>query len=221
MHRCRLADPLDTGYHSYVDLQDGIDSVCCGDTRMAHAVECEGGVQSGRLSRCFFLPAASGGRDGENPFVCGGQPRSDGQACGCRILVRGGDQGFVLAWLGAARIGGVARFYRVVRLVIDLLVLRCRRDRSKDVEIVVLRHLLAVLQRQIVRPCFEPEDRAILSAFARVLGRDRWSMFLVKPDTILGWHRRLVANHWTFRHRPVGAEYSSGVVTWCFVWRWS
>jgi putative transposase len=83
----------------------------------------------------------------------------------------------------------VARFYRLVRLVIDLLVLRGRRDRSKDVEILVLRHQLAVLQRQITRPRLEPNDRAILTAFARMLGRDRWSIFLVRPDTILGWHR--------------------------------
>ena len=96
----------------------------------------------------------------------------------------------------------MARFYRLVRLVIDLLVLRGRTDRSKDVEILVLRHQLAVLQRQIARPRFEPNDRAILTALARVLGRDRWSIFLVKPDTILGWHRRLVANHWTYPHRP-------------------
>jgi len=96
----------------------------------------------------------------------------------------------------------VARFYRLVRLVIDLLVLRGRRDRSKDVEILVLRHQLAVLRRQVAHPCFEPADRAILSALARVLGRDRWSMFLVRPDTILRWHRRLVANHWTYPHRP-------------------
>jgi putative transposase len=96
----------------------------------------------------------------------------------------------------------VARFYRLVRLLIDLLVLRSRRDRSKDVEILVLRHQLAVLQRQIARPCYEPNDRAILTALARAVGRDRWSMFMVKPDTILGWHRRLVANHWTCPHRP-------------------
>jgi transposase InsO family protein len=96
----------------------------------------------------------------------------------------------------------VARFYRVVRLVIDLLVLRGRRDRSKDVEILVLRQQLAVLQRRNTCSRFEPEDRAILSALARVLGRDRWSILVVKPDTILGWHRRLVANHWTFPHRP-------------------
>ena len=96
----------------------------------------------------------------------------------------------------------MARFYRLVCLVIDLLVLRSRRDRSKDVEILVLRHQLAVLQRQITRPRFEPDDRAILTALARVLGRDRWSMFLVKPDTILRWHRRLVAKYWTYPHRP-------------------
>ena len=77
------------------------------------------------------------------------------------------------------------RFYRLVRLVIDLLVLRGRSDRSKDVEILVLRHQLAVLQRQIARPRFEPDDRAFLSALARAVGRDRWSSFLVRPATWL------------------------------------
>jgi Transposase./Integrase core domain. len=96
----------------------------------------------------------------------------------------------------------VAHFYRLVRLVIDLLVLRGRTDRSKDAEILVLRHQLAVLHRQTPRPRFEPTDRAFITAFARVLGRDRWSRFLVKPDTILAWHRRLVANHWAYPHRP-------------------
>ena len=96
----------------------------------------------------------------------------------------------------------MARFYRLVRLVIDLLVLRGRMDRSKDVEILVLRHQLAVLQRQISRPRFEPDDRAVLAALARALGRDHWPILVVKPDTILAWHRRLVADHWTYPHRP-------------------
>jgi putative transposase len=96
----------------------------------------------------------------------------------------------------------VVRFYRLVRLVLDLFVLRARTDRSKDVEILVLRHQLVVLQRQIARPRFEPDDRAMLTALARVLSRDRWSIFMVKPDTIVRWHRRLVANHWTYPHRP-------------------
>jgi hypothetical protein len=94
----------------------------------------------------------------------------------------------------------VARFYRLVRLAIDLLVLRGRTDRSKDVEILVLRHQLAVLKRQSSRPRFEPDDRAILSALARTVRRDRWPIFLVRPETLLRWHRRLVANHWTYPH---------------------
>ena len=96
----------------------------------------------------------------------------------------------------------MARFYRLVRLVIDLFVLRGRTDRSKDVEILVLRHQVAVLKRQNSRPRFEPDDRAVLTALARALGRDRWPIFLVRPDTLLRWHRRLVANHWTYPHRP-------------------
>ena len=98
----------------------------------------------------------------------------------------------------------MARFYRLVRLVIDLLALRGRTDRSKDVEILVLRHQLAVLQRQIARPRFEPDDRAALTALERALGRGRWPILLVKPDTILAWRRRLVANHWTYRTAPAG-----------------
>jgi putative transposase len=96
----------------------------------------------------------------------------------------------------------MARFYRLVRLVLDLLVVRGRIDRSKDAEILILRHQLTVLRRQVPRPRFEPSDCAILAAFARLVDRDRWSIFLVKPDTILGWHRRLVAHHWTYPHRP-------------------
>ena len=100
----------------------------------------------------------------------------------------------------------MARFYRLVRLVIDLLVLRGRTDRSKDVEILVLRHQLAVLQRQISRPRFKPNDRAVLTALACALGRDRWPSLLVKPDTILAWHRRLVANRWTSRRPSISAN---------------
>jgi putative transposase len=107
-------------------------------------------------------------------------------------------------WRGFGRCQdrSVARFYRLVRLIIDLLVLRGRRDRSKDVEILVLRTQLAVLHRQHPYPRFAPEDRAILTAMARVVRRDRWAIFLVKPDTLLRWHRRLVAKHWTYPHRP-------------------
>jgi hypothetical protein len=66
-----------------------------------------------------------------------------------------------------------------------------------DVEILVLRHQLIVLQRQHPHPRFTTDDRAILTALSRVVRRDRWAIFMVKPDTIVGWHRRLVAKHWT------------------------
>jgi hypothetical protein len=106
----------------------------------------------------------------------------------------------------------VARFYRLVRLILDLLVLRCRRDRSKDVEILVLRHQLAVLQRQHPHPRFTPEDRTILAAMSRVARRDSWAIFLVKPDTVLRWHRRLVAKHWTYAHRSDLGKLVNGCV---------
>jgi putative transposase len=94
--------------------------------------------------------------------------------------------------------------YRLARLIIDLLVLRGRRDRSKDAEILVLRHQLAVLHRQVPHPRFDGTDRILMSALARVVDRSHWSAFIVKPATILAWHRRLVAKHWTYQHRYVG-----------------
>jgi hypothetical protein len=76
---------------------------------------------------------------------------------------------------------------------IQLLALLARSEAAKDLEILVLRHQLAVLPRQLAPPKLEPTDRALLAAVSRVLPRPRWSCFLVKPKTPLGWHRRLVA----------------------------
>jgi putative transposase len=87
---------------------------------------------------------------------------------------------------------------------IQLLVLLVRGDGAKDLEILVLRHQLAVLRRQTPRPRLEPADRALLAAVSRVLPRSRWSCFFVKPDTLLRWHRRLVAGAWTYPHRQIG-----------------
>jgi putative transposase len=71
-------------------------------------------------------------------------------------------------------------------------------------EILVLRHQLGVLRRQIPRPRLEPTDRALLAAISRVLPGARWSCFLVKPETLLRWHRRLVAGAWTYPRRGQG-----------------
>jgi putative transposase len=87
---------------------------------------------------------------------------------------------------------------------IQLLVLLARGDTAKDLEILVLRHQLTVLRRQIPRPRLEPADRALLGALGRALPRSRWSCFFVKPETLLRWHRRLVAGAWTYPHRRPG-----------------
>jgi putative transposase len=87
---------------------------------------------------------------------------------------------------------------------IQLLALLARGDAAKDLEILVLRHQLAVLRRQTPQPKLEPADRALLAAVSCVLPRARWSCFLVKPETLLRWHRRLVAGAWTYPNRGAG-----------------
>jgi hypothetical protein len=72
-------------------------------------------------------------------------------------------------------------------------------DGAKDLEILVLRHQLRVLQRTSGRPKLQPIDRVLLAAASRVLPRDRWVAFLVTPSTLLRWHRELVRRKWTYR----------------------
>ena len=84
--------------------------------------------------------------------------------------------------------------------MLDLLVLIARgSDVSKDVEILVLRHEVAVLRRQVSRPRLQLGDRMLLAALSRVLPRPRWPAFVVSPATLLRWHRDLVARRWTYR----------------------
>jgi putative transposase len=87
---------------------------------------------------------------------------------------------------------------------IQLLVLLARGNAAKDLELMVLRHQLGVLRRQVPRPKLEPTDRALLAAISRALPRSCWSCFLVKPETLLRWHRRLVAGSWTYPRRSRG-----------------
>jgi putative transposase len=81
---------------------------------------------------------------------------------------------------------------------IQLLAMLARGDAAKDLEILVLRHQLGVLRRQIPRLRLEPADRAPLTAIGRMLPRTRWSCFFVTPETLPRWHRRLVAGAWTY-----------------------
>jgi putative transposase len=87
---------------------------------------------------------------------------------------------------------------------IQLLVLLARGDAAKDLEILVLRHQLTVLRRHTPCPRLEPSDRALLAALSRALPRERWSCFFIQPETLLRWHRRLVAGAWTYPHRQTG-----------------
>jgi len=83
----------------------------------------------------------------------------------------------------------------------ELVVLSLRSEDAKEVEIMVLRHQLLVLKRQVKRPDLKPHDRAILAAASRVLPNRRWSSFFVRPETVLRWHRSLVARRWNYPHR--------------------
>src|SRR3954451_19640573 len=79
------------------------------------------------------------------------------------------------------------------------LVLRARSDTSKEIELLVLRHQLAVLQRRTPRPRMSWTDRALLAALTRLLPTPQRLGLLVTPATILRWHRQLVAHRWTTR----------------------
>jgi hypothetical protein len=93
--------------------------------------------------------------------------------------------------------------YLVLRQVLQLIVLGLRGERAKEVAILVLRHQVAVLRRQVKRSDLEPADRAVLSGLARLLPRRRWATFLVAPATVLRWHRTLIARKWAYpRPRP-------------------
>jgi hypothetical protein len=87
--------------------------------------------------------------------------------------------------------------YLMTRRLLGILLGRFQSEHVKDVEIAVRRHQLEALRRQVKRPGFPPADRALLAALRRALPRQRWSRFLVTPDTILRWHRRLATRNWT------------------------
>jgi putative transposase len=93
--------------------------------------------------------------------------------------------------------------YLVVRNLFALVWLLGRPRGSKELEILVLRHELAVLRRQSARPRLTRADRPLLAALSRSLPRSSWASFPVRPDTLLRWHRHLVARRWTYpRTKP-------------------
>ena len=87
--------------------------------------------------------------------------------------------------------------YQMFTKLLGWIVLRTRSDTTKDIEILVLRHQLAVLQRRTPRPRMTWTDRALIAALTRLLPVRRRLGLLVTPATILRWHRQLVARRWT------------------------
>ena len=94
--------------------------------------------------------------------------------------------------------------YLILCRSIQLVALLARGDAAKDLEILVLRHHLTVLRRQISRPKLEPADRVLLAAISRLLPRASWSCFLVTPQTLLRWHRRLAGKAMLVAVQPAG-----------------
>jgi hypothetical protein len=87
--------------------------------------------------------------------------------------------------------------YLLITRIFAWLVLLARSSAAKDVEILILRHEVAVLRRQITTPRPGWPDRALLAALARLLPRVLRCHRIVSPRTLLAWHQRLVRKKWT------------------------
>ena len=94
--------------------------------------------------------------------------------------------------------------YLILTRVLSWLALLARSDATKDAEILLLRHEVAVLRRTTIRPALTWPDRALLSALSRLLPAPLRRARLISPRTLLRWHHQLVAHRWTHRHRSPG-----------------
>jgi putative transposase len=91
--------------------------------------------------------------------------------------------------------------YLIFCQLLGWLVLLARRSATNNVELLVLRHEVAVLRRQVVRPRLDWADRAVLAGLARLLPRPSWHRLFVRPETLLRWHQDLVRRRWSYPHR--------------------
>jgi transposase InsO family protein len=96
--------------------------------------------------------------------------------------------------------------------VLELLRLQGSDTTDLAIEVVILRHEVAVLRRQVARPALRPADRALLAGLSRLLSRAKRSRFFVQPETLLRWHRDLVRRRWTYPHSPGRPSIPPGTV---------
>lgn len=112
----------------------------------------------------------------------------------------------------------VALVYRLLVTVLSWLALLARSSSAKDVEILALRHEVAVLRRSNPTPRMSWADRAILAALARIMPKGLRAWRIVTPGTLLCWHRRVVAAKWRQPRAP-GLQVPSSLsrcLTWTF-----
>jgi putative transposase len=95
-------------------------------------------------------------------------------------------------------------FYIVFVRLLQLSRLVRSEKEELAIEVVMLRHEVSVLRRQVARPALRPADRAVLAGLSRLLSAARRGRFFVQPDTLLRWHRELVRRKWMYPHRRPG-----------------
>ncbi len=115
----------------------------------------------------------------------------------------------------------VRLLYLILRQVMAWFGLLARNSRSKNAEILVLRHEVAVLRRQVRRPRLSWADRAVFAALTRLLNQAADLQRIVTPATVLRWHRDLVTRRWTQRDAaaPAAAARLLSCAGWCCGWR--
>ena len=86
--------------------------------------------------------------------------------------------------------------YAVVRLLLDLALLRCRSGAARDLELLASCHEVQLLRRHTQRSAWRSGDRLVIAALSRCLPRASWPAFPVRPETLLRWHRDLVRRKW-------------------------
>ena len=123
---------------------------------------------------------------------------------GCILGAVGGRDSVVARWTGATLPILGSHVSRSDRFLASSARLAVRSGRSEDLEVIVLRHQLTVLRLQNNRPTLGDEDRALLGAMAAALPDSQRAGWIVTPDTVLCWHRRRIARHWTQPTRPAG-----------------